>query len=598
MCTLPYTSPLPRLTRTHRDIIVSSPIQEGPRRVSNPTQPDVDPQLTPQPDRELPENFGDLLSQFERTQSQSSREGQQITGTVIAVSTDTVFVDIGYKSEGVLPLALFTDRGAPPSIGDKLTVSVKGRNPEGFYDLSRIRIEQPKDWNALERAFADGSVIAGTVTAVVKGGLTVDVGLRAFLPASRSGARDLAEMEQLVGQEIRCRITKLDVAEEDLVVDRRVVIEAETRANTDRRYAEVNVGDIVAGTVRSLTTFGAFIDLGGVDGLLHIGEISWSRIGKPEDVLSVGQQVEVKVLTIDPETRRIALSMRQLLPHPWESVSGKYKVGDRVRGTVTRLADFGAFLELEPGIEGLIHISEMSWGKKVRKPSDVLTVGDTAEAIVLAISPADHRLSLGLKQALGDPWVEAAEKLTPGSVVEGEVASITKFGAFLQLSEGVQGMVHISEITGDRRLNHPSDMLRVGQQVKAKVLDFDKEKRQLRLSIKQLVPTGLEDFLAEHKPGDLVSGRVLSVEAQQASVELGEGIVAVCSLNPAAEPEAPAPTAALDLSSLGSMLSARWKSGASAASPKSESVGPGQVRSFRITDLDPEAASIKLQLAG
>jgi len=570
--------------------------------LSNPPDSRVQSQADSQPEAqadipsETTESFADQLSQFERSNPRKSAQGQQISGIVIALSADTVFIDIGFKTEGILPLSIFSGAGAPPTVGDRLPVSVKGRNLEGYYELSRIRVEQPKDWEAMEKAFAEKSVIVGTVTAVVKGGLTVDVGMRAFMPASRSGVRDAAEMEKLVGQEIRCRITKLDVADEDVVVDRRIVAEEEDRVTKDRRYSEVSAGDTVTGTVRSLTDYGAFVDLGGVDGLLHVGEISWARVAKAEDVLSIGQEVEVKVLKIEPETRRISLSMKQLLPHPWDSVPERYKVGDRVRGTITRLTDFGAFLELEPGIEGMIHISEMSWGKKVRTPGDMLTVGDTADVVILRIDPAEHRLSLGLKQALGDPWVEAASKLTAGSVVEGEVTSFTKFGAFIQLSHGIQGMVHISEIVADKRLNHPSDALRLGEQVKAKIIEFDKEKRQLRLSIKQMVPTGLDDFLAEHKPGDIVTGRIISVQGDQASVELGEGIVATCVLTAATgEPDQTSSTTKVDLSSLTSLLSARWKSGATSASSKSAQLAPGQIHSFRITHLDPEAGSVALE---
>lgn len=441
-------------------------------------------------------------------------------------------------------------------------------------------------------------MITGVVTAVVKGGLTVDIGVRAFMPGSRSGVRDAAEMEKLVGLEIRCRITKLDAAAEDVVVDRRGVSEDEERANKERRYSEVQAGDVVHGTVRSLTEFGAFVDMGGLDGLLHIGELAWSRVNKPEDVLTVGQELDVKVIKIEPETQRISLSLKQLQPHPWEGVPERYKVGDRVQGSVTRLTDFGAFLEIEPGVEGLIHISEMSWGKKVRKPSDVLKVGDTAEVVILAINVAEHRLSLGLKQALSDPWVAMADRLAPGATVEGEVTSFTTFGAFVQLSEGVQGMVHISEIVADRRLNHPSDVLRVGETVKAKVLEFDKEKRQLRLSIKQMAPTGLDEFLAEHAAGDTVSGRVVSVDGDVARVELGEGVAGRCALVAAgAEEKAPPASGALDLSSLTSMLNAKWKTGGGAQPGKKQAVAAGQIRSFKIVSMEAHAAAIELQLA-
>ena len=559
-----------------------------------PTPDDSQTALSPETD----ESFGDLLSRFERSHARASNEARQIDGTVVAISADSVFVDIGYKTEGVLALSQFSGDKEPIKVGDKLSVSEKGRNPEGYYELSRLRAEQPKDWDAVERALADKSVITGTVTAVVKGGLTVDIGVRAFMPASRSGAREAAEMEKLVGQEIRCRITKLDTAAEDVVVDRRIVSEEEERTAKERRYSEVSAGDILHGTVRSLTDFGAFVDLGGLDGLLHVGEIAWSRVSKAEDVLSVGQELDVKVIQIDPETRRISLSLKQLLPHPWEAVPERYKVGDRVRGTVTRLADFGAFLEIEPGVEGLIHISEMSWGKKVRKTSDMLKIGDTADAVILAMNMAEHRLSLGLKQALGDPWVEMADRLTTGSVVEGEVTSFTTFGAFLQLSEGVQGMVHISEIVVDRRLNHPSDVLRLGERVQAKVLEFDREKRQLRLSIKQMAPTGLDDFFAEHTTGDSVTGRILATEGDQVRVELGEGVIGVCTLLSAApQAQQPAATVQLDLSSLTSMLNARWKTGGIANADRKPTPVSGQIRTFTITRLDPVTASIDLNLA-
>ncbi len=563
--------------------------------MSNPSVPPTE--VSPVPD----ESFGDVLSQFERTHARPTEAGQksqQIGGTVIAVSAETVYVDIRFKTEGILPLASFTDAGQAVAVGDKLTVSVRGRDPEGYYELSRARVEQPKDWGAMEKAFAERTVVGGTVTGVVKGGLTVDVGMRAFLPASRSGVRDAAEMERLVGQEIRCRITKLDTATDDVVVDRRGVLEEEDRLTKDRRYAEVKAGDTLSGTVRSLTDYGAFIDLGGLDGLLHIGEISWSRVSKAEDVLTVGEPIEVKVIKIEPETRRISLSRRQLLPHPWEAAPERFKVGDRVRGTVTRLTDFGAFLELEPGIEGMIHISEMSWGKKVRKPGDLLKVGDAAEVVILRIDLAEHRLALGLKQALGDPWIEAADRFAAGSVVEGEVTSFTPFGAFVQISEGIQGMVHISEIVADRRLNHPTDVLRVGEQVKAKVLEFDREKRQLRLSIKGMVPTGLDDFLAEHKMGDVVTGRIVSIEGEWARVELGEGIPATCALPAAvaAQPESSG-RGKVDLLSLSSMLHARWKTGATAASSGPAEVAAGQVRRFRIAEMGGEAGGIALRLA-
>jgi small subunit ribosomal protein S1 len=546
---------------------------------------------------ESTESFDAILSQYEQTHSHRSGDGgKQLSGTVVAVSADSVFVDIGYKTEGVLPLALFQSAGETVEPGSKLLVSVKGRNEEGYYELSRMRVEQPKDWTALEQAFADKSVIVGTVTGVVKGGLTVDVGVRAFMPGSRSGAKDAAEMEKLVGQEIRCRIIKLDVAEEDLVVDRRAVAEEEDRSTKERRFGEINEGDVVSGTVRSLMDYGAFVDIGGVDGLLHISDIAWARVEKPADVLTVGQQIEAKVLKVEAAGKRISLGMKQLTAHPWDAVAGKYVSGERVRGAVTRVTDFGAFVELEPGVEGMVHISEMSWVKKVRKPGDLVKPGDVVEVMILGVSVPEKRMSLGLKQTLGDPWVEAGEKFAVGSQVEGPVTSFTKFGAFVQLAEGIEGMIHVSEISAEKRIERPQDVLRAGQVVKAKVLDVDKEKRQIKLSMKQLVPTGLDEYIVEHAEGDVVSGRLIEVSGEHGTVELGEGIRSRARLFAEAAVKEEAKRGEVDRSSLGSMLASRWKNGPSAAEAKAEPVRAGQIRSFRITLLDREAKKVEVQL--
>lgn len=584
-----------------------------PEPVADPIPPitvqgELEAKQEPKPEPAAPEeSFADIFSEFQRTHSR--RDGSsQIRGTVVAVTEDSVLVDIGYKSEGILPLTAFAAGREPVKPGDALQVSVKGRDEDGYYALSLFRTAIPKDWSSLEKAFEEKLTIVGTVTAVVKGGLHVDVGVRAFMPASRSGARDAAEMEKLVGEEIRVRITKLDVADEDVVVDRRVVAEEEALESKGRRFAEVQEGAVVDGTVRSITDYGAFVDLGGVDGLLHISDIAWSRVANVADVLTVGQQLEVKILKIDPETRRIALGLKQLQAHPWDAAAEKYHVGDRVRGVVTRIAEFGAFVELEPGVEGLVHLSEMSWSKRVHKATEVVNVGDVIDAMILAIGIPERRISLGLKQALGDPWVEAEARLKPGSVIEGPVASITKFGAFVQASEGVEGLVHISEIVADRRLNHPSDVLRVGQVVRAMVLDLDKEKRQLRLSMKQLIPTSLDEFVAEHKVGDSITGRVAAIENSVARVEVGEGIFCSCKLpaapSPASTPAAPevATPGKVDLSAFSSMLKTKWKTGAAANEPSKaksgalEPVTPGQIRSFRISAMDVDAKKISLEL--
>jgi small subunit ribosomal protein S1 len=543
------------------------------------------------------ESFGDAFAAFTKSQPRKAQDGAgQIDASVVSLDAESVYLDIGYKTEGILPRSSFPNNGDDVVVGERMLVSSKGRNPEGYYELSRIRVAQPTDWTALQQAFAEKMAVAGTVTAVVKGGVTVDIGVRAFMPASRTGTRDAAELAALVGQSITCHIIKLDTEDEDVVVDRRGIVEAEARVLEQARFAGLKEGDVVTGKVRSLTTFGAFVDLGGIDGLLHISDISWSRVEKPEDALEVGQELTLKVLKVDAEGKRLSLGLKQMQAEPWDAVPTKYVVGERVTGTVTRLMDFGAFVELEPGIEGLIHVSEMSWVKKVRKPSDMLKTGDTVEVVVLKIEPAEKRISLGLKQALGDPWVDAAAKFPVGAEVEGPVTKLMTFGAFVQVAEGVEGLVHISEIVVDRRLNHPSDVLHAGQVVKAQVLGVDGEKRQMKLSMTKLLPTGMSEYLEERKVGDVVSGRVVSVAGEVAMVELGEGIRATCLVK-AAAPAAAASSGGLDLSALTSMLKDKWKTGTPAAGAAPEALAAGQIRSFKIVELDVEAKKITVELA-
>ncbi len=563
------------------------------------------------------EDFAQLLRENDAARAGAvDRSGgsKQIDATVVAVSADTVFLDIGYKTEGTLPLITFEANEKPVEPGDVLRVTVKGRGLDGYYELTRQRGFAAKDFNSLEEAFEAGGTVAGTVTGVVKGGLTVDIGMRAFLPSSRSGARDAAEMEKLVGQPVRVRITQLDLeggesGRPDAIVDRRSVLEEEARAQADQRFSELAEGQTVEGTVRSLTGFGAFVDLNGADALLHISDMAWHRVGNPAEVVSAGDVIQARILKIDesdPVKRRIAVGLKQLQPHPWESVAERFHLGDKVTGIVTRDADFGAFVELSPGIEGLIHISEMAWGKKVRKPSDVVKVGDQVEVVILSIDTEAKRMGLGLKQALGDPWVEVVKTIHAGAAIEGPVTRLTKFGAFVELAPGVEGLVHISEMTAERRLNHPSDLLRVGEVVNAQVLEVDREKRQLKLSIKQLAPTGLDEFLEEHAVGDVVSGRIVELDeiSHMARVELGEGIVALCPVPVSAEPAAIEALAGgpVDFSQLGSLFAGKWKTEVAnkprpAAITAAARPAAGQVRSFRLTTVDLAGKKLALALA-
>jgi len=601
---------------------IHEPPVDDPAIVEPPPQapPAIEPPQTavearnPAPVAEEPapeepvEDFGALLNAFEKSHSHKSASApRQLQGTVISLSAEQVFLNIGYKTEGVLPRSAFPNNAEGVKPGDTVPVSVTGRNEEHYYELSRFKVAQVRDWSAIEAAFAEKLAVVGTVTEVIKGGLSVDIGVRAFMPASRSGTKDAVELEKLVGTEITCRITKLDVTDENVVVDRRVVLEEQARALTqatsDALQASIKEGDVVTGTVRTLMPYGAFIDLGGIDGLLHVSDISYARVSKPDDVLTVGQEVQVKILKIDPETRKLSLGLKQLQPEPWETAPSRLTAGQRVTGKVTRLMDFGAFVELEPGIEGLIHISEMAWGKKVRHPSDILKEGDTVDAVILSVKPPTDtsagRIALGLKQTLTDPWSDALKRFPIGSQIEGPVTKLMTFGAFVQLVDGIEGLVHVSEISADRRINHPSDVLRAGQVVQAQVLALDVEKRQIKLSMKQLVPTSIDEYIAEHKPGDTVSGRVVDHSAAQTIVELGEGIRATCRISSdakTAKPEASAPAKA-DLSSLSSMLKDRWKGNTPAAASMPEPLAAGQIRSFKIVKLDAEGKKIEVELA-
>jgi small subunit ribosomal protein S1 len=532
-------------------------------------------------------SFGDILTEFEQSHHAN---GEGVQGTVVSVTPDGVFVDIGRKMDGVLP----PDRAADLKPGTKVLVSIRGRDDQGNYLLSTIKVETPRDWSGLEAAFAEKRTIGGTVLEVVKGGLRVDVGVRAFMPASRSGVRELADLEKLVGQQIECRITKLDAAEEDIVVDRRVVLEELERQARQEAFQRLAEGSVVKGTVRSLTDFGAFVDLGGVDGLLHVSDMSYARGIKPADVVKPGDEIEVKILKINPETRKISLGLKQLSPDPWTLAVSKYEQGSRVKGKVSRVLDFGAFVELEPGIEGLIHVTEMSWSKKNVRAVDVLKPGEVVEVVVLNVNPTEKRIALGLKQALGDPWEDALKKYPVGAAVEGPVTSLAKFGAFVDLGDGVEGMIHIGDITSEKRLNHPNEVLKQGQTVKAVVLEADKERRRFRLGMKQLEPTSIDEYLAEHKAGEVVSGRVVDVSANRIKVELGEGVMAFAPV-PEQRKEAAAGAQKADLSALSAMLAQKWKSGGGSAE-SGESVRAGQVRSFKIVQIDPEKKRVELQL--
>ena len=505
----------------------------------------------PEHEESVDRSFADILNEFEKSgrpsgKKTSPRGGKGKGRNQSSGASRTaghrrwhirrlLLIDYGAKSEGVIPAADLRDPDGSLSVkrGDTFDIAITGFNSEGMATLSRVTGPRPRDWEGLNRAFENKEVVAGRVTGMVKGGFTVDLGTRAFMPLSRSGVRETADMEKLVGQEVRCRIIKIDLDEEDLVVDRRSVMEEEAQQARQTTLETLQEGAVVRGTVRSLADYGAFIDIGGVDGLLHVGDISWSRVTDPSAELAVGEVLDLKVLKADRQTGKISLSLKQMSADPWEEAAPKLTPGDRVTGEVTRLADFGAFVEVLPGVEGLIHVSEMSWTKRVHRPSDILKKGERVEAVVLKVEPAGRRLSLGLKQVLGNPWDTIRDRYPTGKIVEGKVTRLAKFGAFVEVEEGIEGLVHISEFTSEKRIQSPSEIVKPGQVVRAVVLSADPETRRLQLGMKQLEATPADHFLKELAVGERVTGRVLQVLGNKVLVQLAEGVEGTCVLEAA-----------------------------------------------------------------
>jgi len=553
--------------------------------------PDASVPPAPAPEAADEASFAQLLEQYEsQSESAGPALGERRSGHVVNLREDVALVDIGAKAEGVLPLELWRSQGPGTELtpGEAIQVVVEGRDAEGSFKLSPYTPDRPRNLDDARTAFEQGVILRGKVTGAIKGGLTVDVGMRGFIPLSKTGVRDPADLHKLVGQQVRCRIARAP-EEKGLVLDRRSLLEEEQRVAQQATLERLQAGDEVEGTVSSLATYGAFIDVGGLDALLHISDMSWTRLGDPAHLLTLNQPVRVKVLKIDREKQRISVGLKQLTPDPWAGVAERFQVGERVHGTVKRTSEFGAFVEVAPGVEGMIHISEMSWSRRVRKPEDAVQVGEIVEAVVLGVNPKERRLSLGLKQALGDPWADAETRFKPGTVVEGKVRNLQQFGAFVELAEGVDGMVHIGDISPER-LAHPSAMLKLGDPVRAQVLELDVAKRRIRLGMKQLIPTPEEEFLNAHAVGDELSGRV--VKAFPGRVQLDEGIEAAC-------PSATPPVRKIEEGTLAAKLAAVWKSAPApvveAPSTPAVTLKSGEVRRFRITLLDLERRKIEVE---
>jgi small subunit ribosomal protein S1 len=459
------------------------------------------------------EEYRKLLELYDESM-RNLTEGEIVTGRVIGLTSNAVIVDVGYKSEGLIPIEEFTDRGGELSVqvGEEVDVLLeKTEDLEGHVLLSYSKAQRMRRWTEVERAYKDGRVIKGRITDRIKGGLTVDVGLRAFLPGSLVDIKPVKNLESLRGQELEFKVISLDRRRNNIVLSRKAVLETELvkkKAETLKRLEE---GARLRGTVKNITDYGVFIDLGGIDGLLHITDISWGRVNHPSEHFTVGDEVEVVVLKFDPDTERVSLGYKQRSDDPWTLVDKKYPIGSRVHGRVVSIVDYGAFVEIEEGVEGLIHVSEMSWTKKVVNPAKILEVGDEVEAIVSELDMDQRRISLSLRQTERNPWEELEDTHPEGSVIEGKVRNLTEFGAFVEITDGIDGLIHVSDMSWTKRVKHPSEVLKKGDVVKARITNIDVENQRVSLSIKEFMPNEWEEFADKHQPGDNLEGKVVNV---------------------------------------------------------------------------------------
>ena len=464
----------------------------------------------------------DFESLFESSM-QELHVGDVVRGTIVQVNDDNVVVDVGYKSEGVIPLAEFKDEEGKidVNVGDEIDVLFERReNESGLIGLSKEKADRQKIWGSLE----EGAVVEGKIVGRIKGGLTVDIGINAFLPGSQVDLRPVRNLEKLLGATFEFKIIKLNKRRGNIVLSRRVLLEEQRESMRSDTLETLAEDQVIEGIVKNLTDYGSFIDLGGIDGLLHITDMSWGRVNHPSDVLTVGEKIKVKILKYDRERERVSLGLKQITPDPWLEVETIYPVGTKVQGKVVSLTDYGAFVELQDGVEGLIHVSEMSWTKRIKHPNKLLTVGDEVETVVLALDIPNRRISLGLKQIEPNPWEVIGEKFPVGTIIEGQVKNITDFGVFVGVDEGIDGLVHISDLSWTKRVKHPSEIFKKGDTVKAVVLNIDRENERFSLGLKQLSPDPWESIPVKYAPGTIVKGKATSVTDFGVFLEIEEGI--------------------------------------------------------------------------
>ncbi|MGA2274603.1 MAG: 30S ribosomal protein S1 [Bryobacteraceae bacterium] len=489
----------------------------------------ADEQNDAQPDQAMPDSYEELLGDYSHFAPPGADEVLQ--GTVLSLTAKDVIVDFGYKSEGIVPIEQFQGPGGEITVrpGDQVDVMIDhGEQIEGYVLLSHSRAARLRVWDNLEKAYREQLVISGRVLGRVKGGLAVDVGVKAFMPGSQADPRPVRNLDALAGQDVPVKIVKLNRRRGNVVVSRKLAVEEEIHERKSATLDHIQEGSVVTGVVKNLAEYGAFVDLGGIDGLLHVTDISWGRIAHPSEVLHVGDEIAVKVLKFDRAKERVSLGMKQLEPDPWESVAERYPVNGRVLGRVVNVTDYGAFVELEPGIEGLIHISEMTWSRRMKHPSKVVKPSDQVEAVVLEVHPKERRISLGLKQLEPNPWTTIDTRYSVGSVVEGRVRNMTDFGAFIEIEEGIDGLVHVSDLSWTKRVKHPSEVLKKGQTVQAVILAIDSGAHRLSLGVKQLQPDAWDSFFQTHQVGDTVHGKVCRLASFGAFIELAEGVEGLC----------------------------------------------------------------------
>ena len=489
------------------------------------------------------EDFAAALESFDREQAAEAAaqaafdDTTVVTGTVIKLTDKHVVVDVGLKSEGLIPLEQVLDHTGESKLkpGDAVEVVIEREEAEGGYLLSYEKAQRHRVWDTIEKAAQEKTPVTGTVLGRVKGGLTVDIGIKAFLPGSQLEIRPVRNLDAYIGQPIEVRVIKLNKKRGNVVVSRKEILEEEQNAKRSQTLEHLEEGTVLTGTVKNLTDYGAFVDLGGIDGLLHITDMSWGRLTHPRDLVNVGDEIQVKVLKFDKDKQRVSLGFKQLTPDPWLDAVERYPIGARVRGRVLSVTDYGAFVELEQGIEGLVHVSEMTWSKRMKHPSKLVKPGDEVETVVLSVNPSDRRISLGMKQLLENPWEHLVARYPTGTQVEGRVRNLTDFGAFIEIEDGIDGLVHVSNLSWTKRVKHPSEVLKKGEKVKAVVLGVEPENRRLSLGIKQLQPDVWDTFFAQHRVGDVVHGKVLRTAQFGAFVEIAEGVEGLCHVSEATD---------------------------------------------------------------